>query len=303
VLLQLPPRFYPTTLLGGMGTLIQHVEDVRQSRLRALTGYGLPEVRIEDADASVQALCSLALLGSQGRWLPGSLLALLKSPPGSGSSHCASNGLQQEYLELALQKWHMLHSASPTTSAELLFHLIHLHLYCSFAGIENTLRRYQKDAASATRGAAADQDSLPTSGSEPDCLDAERTAMLRQCFHTEENLVKATWHASRVLDIASDFEFASFSPRNGRVHLRQEANKAQVGEPVHVAHAVYHGTMVLRLWSILGSPLQQGEQGDGFMSVSEGDAILRQGRRVLSRLSSRVAEVFKQVLKSLQSSP
>ena len=299
VLLQLPVRFYPTTLLGGISTVGENVEDDRQSLLRAMTTYDLPDMRIETPEVSMQGLCSLALLASHGRQLPGSLLALLKSPTDVSSNHSGCMGWQQEYIELALQKWNALHTTPPTASAQLLFHLIQLNLYCSFAEVERMWRASDKDKVNVTQAHAAHQDLSSQFEMDLDMSNSETVLVLKRCFNTSENLDKAVWHANRMLDIAADFELASFSQCNGQIHLRQEASKAQGGEPIHFAHAVYHCTMVLRTSSLLQKSFQQGEVA----SKSRLDSISRRGWRILSRSSSRAAAVFKQILDSLQTSP
>lgn len=305
VLLQLPSRFYPATLLGGIATLQQDAEDERQLLLRAMTTYDLPEVRIETPEVSIRGLCSLALLASHGRRLPGSLLALLESPTAvdSKSDRFSSMGWQQEYIELALQKWRVIHTAPPTASAQLLFHVIHLNLYCSFAEIERTSRASRKDKGKpiaqvhdAHQGCLEPHFENTVDFERPD---SQRAALLQKCFNTAENLDKATWHASQILDIASSIELVSFLPSNGRVHLRREVRRIKHGEPLHFSHAVYHATMVLRLSSLLETSFQRyGEQVGG----SEIDSISRKGARLLSRSGSRAAGVFKQVLESLQTS-
>lgn len=301
VLLQLPSRLYPTTLLGGVTANRQQNEDERQSLIRAMTTYDLPEVRITTPDVSIQALCSLALLASHGRQLPGSLMALLKSPTGVDPNHSSSAGWQQQYVELALQKWRLLHTTPPTASAQILFHLIHLNLYCSFAEIERTARASQKDKAevSTDQGHTTHQPSSQHLEMDLDQCDSEPMAILQTCFGTTENLEKVTWHANRILDIASDMELGLVSrPNSAQIHLRQEASRAHNGEPIHFAHAVYHATMVLRLSSLLQKSCELGGRGGG--SEPALDSIPRRGIRILSRSASRVAGVFKQVLESLQ---
>lgn len=301
VVLQLPSRIYPTTLLGGVSTNRQQAEDERQRLIRAMTTYDLPEVRITSPDISIQALCSLALLASHGRQLPGSLMALLKSPTGVDPSHSSSAGWQQEYVELALQKWRLLHTTPPTASAQLLFHLIHLNLYCSFTEIERTARTSPKETpeVNTNQGHTAHKPSSRHLEMDLDQCDVEPMATLQTCFSTTENLDKATWHANRILDIASDMELGLASrPNNAQIHLRQEASRARNGEPIHFAHAVYHATMVLRLSSLLQKSCELGVQGGG--SETTLDSIPRRGMRILSRSASRVAGVFKQVLESLQ---
>ncbi|KAK5045147.1 hypothetical protein LTR84_009480 [Exophiala bonariae] len=299
VILQLPSRLYPTTMFGGVGTDQQHTEDLRQSLIRAMTTYDLPQARIETSEDSIQSLCSLALLASHGRQLPGSLMALLKSPT-SEPGHLYSNrmGLQQEYIELALQKWRMLHTTPPTASAELLFHLIHLNLYCSYAEIEGVARASQqameKGKSNPTWKGLRQPSTVTVTQS-----DSERKTTLRKCFTTLENLKKATWHADQLLDIAADIELVSFScSRAGRIHLHQEARRAQPGEPIHFAQAVYHATMVLRLSSTL---LTQSETSQSVADLQgELDSITRRGIQILSRSAGRIAGVSKQVLESLR---
>lgn len=299
VILQLPSRLYPTTLFGGVGTDGQHTEDARQSLIRAITTYDLPQLRITTPEDSMQSLCSVALLASRGRQLPDSLMALLKSPISPLDPHYSIlRGLQLEYVELALQKWRTLHTTPLTASVQSLFHLIHLNLYCNYAEIEGVARVSQK-AKEKEKERTTQNGSPPIPRTNVMCSDSESKIILQKCFNGPENLNKANWHANQLLNRAAEIELVSL-PRsnNGQIHLRQQARRIQNGEPVHFAHAVYHATMVLRLSSIL----QNTGESDQSIRVSQGEleSITSRGIRILSRSAGRVAGVFKQVLESLQ---
>lgn len=235
----------------------------------------------------------LSILASHGRLLPGSLLGPLKLR--TGSANVSSPGWQQEYFELALQRWHDLHTTPPTDNARLLFHLIHLSFYCSFAEIEREARASLEMKRSREHQVSEPTQQNATSASRI----AAARATLERCFHTQENMEKSRWHACRILDTASHVELVSFSNPHGTVHLRQEASKARYGEPIYFPHAIYHSAMVMYLSSNLQEilpGLHLEEQLGGLRVAS----ATQRAMGLLSRSASRVSGVFKNVLESLQ---
>ena len=293
VLLQQPPSLYPGSILGALTSTNYGAEDERRKLLRAMTSRDTQKVSIGTENISIQSLSVLSILASHGRLLPGSLLGPLKLQ--TGHTNVSSSGWQQEYFELALQRWHDLHTTPPTYNARLLFHLIHLSFYCSFTEIEREARASLETKRSREHQVSESTQNNTTSTSR---LDSARATMQR-CFQSQENMEKSRWHACRILDTASHVELASVSHPHGKVHLRQEASKARHGEPIYFPHAIYHSAMVIYLSSTLQETLPElnlEEQLGGILVASAAQKAMS----LLSRSASRVSGVFKKVLESLQ---
>lgn len=283
---------YPTTVLGGSVPFKEKnatKEGLRSDEvLRATTCYEVSQPQIGPPEFSIRGLADIAILASHSRRLPGSLLRLLKSRsgPGTGSFH----GWQQEFLELTLQRWFALHTAAPTPSAQLLFHLFHLSIYSDFAEIERTARTVKEKAATRL-GSAIPNSSANLGHSSHTNFSQLYPVVVGKCFASEDDIRKATWHAQRIQDIALHLKGTLHTQGAGRIHLRLETDSESCAEPLHYGHAVYYASMILWISTILD---------DGFSHGESRLSALQTGSNLLSRSLSRVARVFRKVLDSLQ---
>ena len=303
VLLQRPAMLYPSSVLGDLSAIFhgQGSMDSTLSLLRSFISYEKRDVQVDSPASSLQSLCALSLLGSHTRRLPGSLSRYLESSEGQYQG--SLQGWRQEFLELALQRWLASHADQPTADTLLLYHTVHLSLYANFARIGRSAHLTLTENPSVTDRVHKIGNNLDrrfSSQQEPGSS-RRQTSCTEKCFTSEEDQEKAIWHASRILRMAKEIKGDSVSNLNERVHLLRQAEKADVGMATHYSYAIYYASMVL-WWSIkFNNQLRPpGRQSDEEKSTAVKQS-LRQGIDLLSRSASKIADVFKQILASLES--
>ena len=292
---------YPSSALGHLSSTFRGdlPLDSTLSLLRSFTSCERSDDQSDSASwSSIQSLCALSLLGSHIRRLPGSLSRNLEP---SSDQYRSSQGWRQEFLELTLQKWFASHATRPTPDALLLYHAVHLSLYTNFARIGRSAHLFlaqttsSPSRGSSARGAFSGPGSLQR---EPESL-SHQTSSIDRCFTSEEDHEKAVWHANRILQIAKEIDGDRTYNSGQRLHLVSLAETHKVRGVTHYSHAIYYASMVLWWSNSFQMPLPQSRSEEEKSTATK--QALQQGIDLLSRSASRVAEVFKQILVSLES--
>lgn len=294
VLLQRPAMLYPTTSLGDVINVFQHNEkeftqadDKMNMLVRALTSFEIHNIGITSKQQSLQTLFTLSLLTSHARRLPGSLSRLLDLADARASSR--GQDRQQEFLELALSKWIATHVESPTTEALVLFHLIHLCMYCNFAEVERAAR---------TAMEGANQEPAQRTGGGISLSNVHSLSPTHHIAIQEQNGEKTHWHASRLLEIASEVRAIAKGSTESRNHLEKDAKALTSEGPIHLNYAIYYASLTLWLMQKDGTSYE-----DSFANCYSCTQVLTRGSLLLSSSSARVAAGFKHVLDQLQMLP
>ncbi|KIY00978.1 uncharacterized protein Z520_03644 [Fonsecaea multimorphosa CBS 102226] len=281
---QRPARFYPLAFTNSMSLINQDpmpdTANWNRGTLRSLVLSFLschePCCKIESSSLSLQSLSMLAVLTSYDCRLPGLRLRYLKLA--DDTSPHPSHELRLEFLELALQKWLRSHVVQPDAGPLMLYHLVHLRIYCNLTAID---RLAHWAIASKSSFSSAPLPGAPTPG---------------QCFTSSQSQDKAAWHATKILEIAKGPGFDAKASDNV-MHLKKDAGQDKT-EVIHYSHAVYYASMVM--WcSTTSSPFSSRQSklstGDSMTALS----ILRQGVELLSHSAALVSKAFQQILKSL----
>ena len=306
VLLQRPTMLYPFSVLGysaidlynRMANPSASYQASELALLRSFVSSGETAVQIDSPSSSLRSLCTLSLLVSHGRRLPGSMSRYQKMTDAQISG--SSQGWQHEFLELALQSWLSSHSITPSSDTLMLYHTIHLSIYSNFAEVGRAAQFALTQKASTTSRSCA---TLPRSvrgqpAREESRLEPSQPLPSEICFTSEEDHEKAAWHAIRILQVAHEIETNTDTLHGEIVHPQKQTAEVK-GEVIHYSHAVYYATMVLWCSVVFRTTSHcPGESGKD-KSTSTSD-ILLQGTDLLARSASQVAVVFRKILCSLE---
>ena len=297
VLLQQPTMRYTTSVLRETQMTPLGVAAPQSTEscdipllLRAITAYDAPGVHIQSDAQSMQSLCALSILVSNHQRLPGSLSRLLQSD--DRHFETPTQDWRDDFAEISLQKWLVLHSKPPSADTMLLYHLIHLNIYASFAEIEMVARTATESSKNEGPPIVVDK-SQPLSFSKSSSL-SRKVVALKRCFTSRERSDKAAWHARRLLDIAPSMQDLRPGSPGDRIHLARGSDAIRSSQPLHFSFAVYYSCMILWSLEFLETHSQGTKDAIGTSSP------LRKGSNLLSQSTSRVAENFKQILESLQ---
>lgn len=232
---------------------------------------------IEDHTTSMQSLCALSLLQPNGQ----TLFRRPSTDEGTTGSEVSSKS-STIFFEIAMQNWLSSHSVSIQPGTLMLYHMIHLSMYTSFASTERVANDYLMRRKQSQTGAASSshQISLDGRGELPGSGQA----------HCELQ-VKASWHAEKILTIAESMKPELCIDSSQRVHLSLTSRAAREGEITHRNHAIYYASIIL--WNL---------SVDGSQKSIDSNA-LRRGIALLSLSPSRIASVFRQTLQRLENVP
>lgn len=269
VLLQKSTLLYPRSALHGFHDLGQHNAASASTILQAILSGQVHCPSITSQSVSIQTLCALSILASHTGRLPGSLARRDRQRKRE------QNGSRADLFELYLHKWLHIHARPPGPDADtvLLYHLIHFSIYIDLGRLSQIIREYL------TRQVAVSQKSFTA------------------CFMRDEYREKATWHAHKILDVASQVPFGSNRQPTEPIHLlkRPQGNES-IGESIHYTHAVYSAAMILWCAEMTAS---QNEQSNGMSCPAGATQILHQGMVLLHRAKARVAEVYAETMQRL----
>lgn len=293
VLLQRSPMLYPFSILEQSQTL-----DSQPSLLpllRHLTSSDGSRVDINSLRLSIQSLCAITILGAHTQCLPG-------HPPSNahgtdGHFQFSSGGWRKEFIELALHKWLCSHVVPPAPDVMMLYHMVHLSMYCNFSDIERLARWTTEHSVNDEVYTTSEFDINSERGKIPGSL---RDSSHEHRFTTEGDEEKAVWHANRIVKLAQQLSLSTIGHGGDRVHLLEQSQAATRAEMPHYSYAVYYASIVL----CCATTFTDFPRSKNYITTQHSKTArvqLRQGIDLLSISASRVANVFKNILKALHS--
>ena len=147
-----------------------------------------------------------------------------------------------------------------------------------------------------------DRRSVPVEGEQN--IDQEQEANsarfgeLKSCYVSDEGEHKAVWHAKNIFTLAQGAQRTEEFRNGERIHLLVQTSTSPTGESAHYSHAIYYASMILWSSEALRKSARQSKHDRSDTSFAVTHA-LQEGIDLLSRSTSRVAEIYKNTLQSL----